>query len=374
MHPRERLFRILRGEKINQVPYWLLFPYHSTNYYVDVRNHASYKPVFEASKNRAIMLNRRNLRVRRWAPEVIGRIEEIESDGWSISRRTLTWNGNTIKAETRRKEDSFEIEKLISRDEDLEIFTSLPVETDRDRIWSQLDNQLPQYLREKEEFPEEHGAMMLDLGEPIGALYHSADLTQYPLWSLTHPDQIINHLEASMEHFRHIYTWCLEKNLADVFFLVGSELASPPMFNRQTFQKWIVPYARELIEMIHEDDKFAIQHYHGQIRDILPDFLTMAPDALHTIEAPPVGDCTLEQAFDIVGDQIALIGNIQYDEFRSRTPDGMRNEVRNIINRCQGKRIILSPTAGPFDPNPPEILIENYLAFMDACEEYGRLD
>ena len=48
------------------------------------------------------------------------------------------------------------------------------------------------------------------------------------------------------------------------------------MVSRETFQEWIVPYAKELIERIHSRGRYVIQHYHGQIRLILEDFLTMA--------------------------------------------------------------------------------------------------
>ncbi len=156
------------------------------------------------------------------------------------------------------------------------------------------------------------------------------------------------------------------KNLADIYFMVGSELASPPLVSRKTFQEWIVPYAQELIALVHSYEKFVIQHYHGQIKEILPDFLTMNPDALHTIEAPPIGNCTLEEAFDIVGDNIALIGNIQYDEFRSMTPEEMTAAVRDLKEKFKGKRFILSPTAGPFDQEPVQNILDNYMAFINA--------
>ena len=113
--------------------------------------------------------------------------------------------------------------------------------------------------------------------------------------------------------------------------MVGSELASPPMVSRDTFRKWIVPYARELIAMIHAHGKYAIQHYHGQIKLILEDFVEMAPDGLHTIEAPPTGNCTWSEAYAVIKDKIALIGNVQYDLFRSCTPAEMREHVRQVI-------------------------------------------
>jgi uroporphyrinogen-III decarboxylase len=169
---------------------------------------------------------------------------------------------------------------------------------------------------------------------------------------------------------RIVYQYCLERDLADVYFLVGSELASPPLVSRKTFQRWIIPYACELIEMIHSRGNKVIQHYHGQIKQILPDFITMGPDALHTIEAPPVGNCTFTEAFKIVGDHMALIGNIQYDEFARMAPEEMAVAVRQVLDECRGERLILSPSAGPYETDISPRVVENYLTFMKTAWEY----
>jgi uroporphyrinogen-III decarboxylase len=224
--------------------------------------------------------------------------------------------------------------------------------------------------------------MMLDLGEPIGFLYHHSDLEAYALWSLTCPEKVVAFLDRAMRHYRLVYERTLALDLADVYFLVGSELASPPLVSRATFQSWIVPYAAELIARIHAygarsgsgargNHKYAIQHYHGQIRHILPDFLTMAPDALHTIESPATGNCTISQAYDVLGNRITLIGNIQYDLFRSLTPAEMRDEVRRVLDEAAGRRFILSPSAGPYEETISPRMIENYLAFLDAGWDFG---
>ena len=141
---------------------------------------------------------------------------------------------------------------------------------------------------------------------------------------------------------------------------IGSELAGPPMVSRDTFQKWIVPYGKQIVDLVRSYGKKTIMHYHGQIKEVLPDFMTMNPDGLHTIEAPPVGNCTMSQAFEITQNTMALIGNIQYDCFRSYTPNEMKTAVRELFESCGDKRLILSPTAGPFDENPPRRLFENY--------------
>ena len=240
------------------------------------------------------------------------------------------------------------------------------------RITAALAQKIAAWRREAAEFPQHLGAMMSDLGEPIGVLYHQANLEEYALWSLTMPDTVIAILDRLMERYRIMYRHLLEEEVGEVFFMVGSELAAPPMVSRTTFQQWVVPYARELTTMVHAYGKYVIQHYHGQIKEILPVFLTVAPDAFHTIEAPPVGNCTLSEAFAIVGNRMGLIGNIQYDDFHRLSLAEMAETVRSVLDECSGKRFMLSPTAGPYEETVSPRLLENYLCFDRTAFAYGQ--
>jgi len=363
--PRERLFRALNGEPTERAPLWLLFPYHPTAYYVDVRSHPDYRRVFEFGAERGVIaLNRRNPRAPLFAPDVARATETVAGPGGPVRRVTLRCGDRTL----------WEVapgagrpgKRLLSTDEDLETFLDLPLELDARRIEAALSEQLPTLARERSEFPLEMGAMMLDLGSPVSALYHSSDLESFALWSLTHADRIEAWLARAQQRLEIVYRYFLERDMADVYFLVGSELAAPPLVGLETFRRWAVPWESRLIRLVRSYGKKVILHFHGQIRDLLPDFAAMAPDGLHTIEAPPVGNCTLSQAWTATGERITLIGNIQYDEFRSASPDDMRRKVREVLAEAAGRRFILSPTAGPFDPNPPARLIENYLAFIEA--------
>ena len=375
MTNRERLLAVLRNEPVDRVPIWLLFPYHRCGYYGDARTEPSYRPVFEASKQYAVHLDRRSFGVSLFTPDVQEGREQVVENGWEVDRRQLHWQDLSLVAETRRRGNDVEILKLVNDETDLEAYCSLPILTDQDAIHAQLERQLPKYRQEVAEFPLDFGSMMLDLGEPIGALYGQSNLTEFPIWSLTQAAVIEGFLARVQEQKRIVYAWCLERQLADVYFLVGSELASPPMVGVGTFRKWIVPHARELIRMVHDAGCYAIQHYHGQISAILPYFLDMNPDALHVIESPPIGDCTIAEAYDVVGDQIALIGNIQYDEFRSLTPAGMKRAVRHLFDEVDGRRFILSPSAGPYEATLSDTMAANYLAFMEAgweCSSAGH--
>ena len=46
-----------------------------------------------------------------------------------------------------------------------------------------------------------------------------------------------------------------------------------------------------------------------------------------------------------------------------------RRRTRTVCE-CAGKRFILSPSTGPFDPDPSDRVIENYRVFMRTAREY----
>ncbi|HBC85905.1 MAG TPA: hypothetical protein DCZ94_03015 [Lentisphaeria bacterium] len=370
MNAHQRLFAALEGKPTDKIPIWLLFPYHKIGCYTDVRSNPYYKDIVSLAEKYAITLDRRHLGAALFSPEVKRENRNYTEGNVRISTTTLEYKGRKLVSETRQSADKTTITKLIRSEEDLSFYCSLPLMTDRNQIEASMKDTISNYLKEKSEFPEELGSMMLGMDEPISNLYHSSDLEEYAIWSLTCPDLIKDFLDRVMEHHRIVYSICLEKKLADVYFLVGSELASPPLLSRSTFQSWIVPYGKELISMIRKQGAKTIQHYHGQIKEIIPDFLEMAPDGLHTIEAPPIGNCTFTEAFDVTKDKITLIGNIQYDCFRSYSEAEMRQAVLDVLEECKGKRLILSPSAGPYENEISPQMQKNYEVFIKTAWEY----
>lgn len=374
MNARERLFAVLNGEceKLDHVPVWMLFPYHPTGFYVDVRRNRNFSEVQKMVEKYAITLNRRNVTHSVFTNEVVTEYRTFDENGEKVNQRLVKFKGRTLVSEQRDGASGTRVKKLLDSAEDIEFFCSFPVNTDKAVLYSELDSWRLNYLKEKAEFPGHLGSMMLDIGEPVQILYPEANLEELSIASVMEDTNriIVEFFGRLQEHFKLVYQYCVDHRLADVYFMVGSELAAPPMFSIETFRSWIMPFSSELISIAHSGGSKVIQHFHGQVKHLLPYFVEMGADALHTIEAPPIGNCTMREAFDVVGDKLVLIGNIQYDDFRSFSDEKMRKAVTELLDETRGKRFILSPSAGPFDDNPPAQFIKNYMTFIETAWNY----
>jgi uroporphyrinogen decarboxylase len=145
------------------------------------------------------------------------------------------------------------------------------------------------------------------------------------------------------------------------------------MCSPQTFDVLITPFEAPLFELIHAYGGKVIVHHHGRIDALLERIAGLGADAIHPIEEPPVGDCALADAKRRVGEQVCLVGSVQYDDFRRLAPDQMEALVkRQIGDGAPGGGMILAPTAGPYAAHLTERQQENTVRFIAAGLRWGR--
>ena len=66
----------------------------------------------------------------------------------------------------------------------------------------------------------------------------------------------------------------------------------------------------------------------------------------------------------------ALFAHVAGD-LRALEPHQLRSLVSRTLDEARGRRLILSPTAGPYEEEPDPRVFANYLAFLEAAWEYG---
>ncbi|HEY3377856.1 MAG TPA: hypothetical protein VGL77_10225, partial [Armatimonadota bacterium] len=172
MTPRERLFAFLTGAPCDRVPVWLLFPYHPLSCYADVRALPQYRDIVAAAEaQQTVWLNRRGLGAPLYTPEVTTTQEEVIEGADTVTRTTLRYRELALTSEQRRGPGGVRRKPLLASEEDLETYAQFPFECDEQVLCAALDPQIAAWRQEEAAFPRHLGAMMNDLGEPIGVIY-----------------------------------------------------------------------------------------------------------------------------------------------------------------------------------------------------------
>ena len=364
---KERLTRLFNCQEIDRVPIWLLFPYHRLGCYTDVYNNPVYKPLLPYIEEYCDTFDRRSYTYgdfcRNGNPEIIKRslkeeINSVMTDVFEVSYKDLKFR-RFVETTDQGKRNRY----LLSEPEQLEQILNIPY------VPPSID--FSKYRQEKDELGDK-GLMMMDLGDPLVALYFLMSAEDFSIWTITDYDRILAFTDEMYHRFYDVYKRYLDDNVGDVFFICGAEFAGPPMAAPSKFNELSARYVKGIVDLIRNYGKHSIIHYHGNLYHVLDGMKDVNPDGLHTIEAPPIGDCTITQARAKLNDMI-LIGNIQYDDLR-RLPSGEIEEmVRLAVQEGKTGRFILSPTAGPYEDEIPELMINNYITMIEAGIKYGGL-
>ncbi len=233
-----------------------------------------------------------------------------------------------------------------------------------------IRNDLSLLRRERAETGDK-GLFMLDLGDPLCVIYNLMGPEDFALATATDYNVITSFLDEMYPRVLDLYRYYLENDACDAFFIVGAEFAGPPLVSPQKFNEMSVRYVKGICDLIREYGKISIVHYHGNLKTIRSGMREIGPDGLHTVEQPPIGNCTLTEAKEGIPG-VALIGPVQYDDLIRLSPEEIRAQVRAAYAEMGDAPFILSPTAGPYEEYIDERAVRNYLAFIDAGLEFGK--
>jgi len=137
-------------------------------------------------------------------------------------------------------------------------------------------------------------------------------------------------------------------------------LISPELFDR-----FILPYFRELIDQAHRYGYRVVYHCCGAIDRIISRFIDAGVDVLHPIQAM-AKNMDAESLVKKYGDRIVFMGGVDTQRLLPfGTPGDVKTEVRRLKN-IFGPNYIVSPSHESILPNVPP---ENIIAMAEAAFE-----
>lgn len=120
------------------------------------------------------------------------------------------------------------------------------------------------------------------------------------------------------------------KGLLDGFALCSDYCFNVnPFFTPDMFETYITPYLADSIKQYRDMGFYTIKHTDGNIMPILNQMVDCKPDALHSID--PQGGVDLAEVKRLVGDKVALCGNVNCGLLQTGTEEEVIADVRRSL-------------------------------------------
>lgn len=134
-----------------------------------------------------------------------------------------------------------------------------------------------------------------------------------------------------------------------------------PMMSSEHIRKYVVPWHKEIVKIIHASGKPAILHSCGNLESVMDDIISIGYDAKHSFEDNIV---PVEDFYDSYKDRIAVMGGIDLDFVCRATPDEIYNRSRKMLEKG-----IKGYALGSGNSIPDYVPVENFMAMIAAVYE-----
>ncbi|OPZ28702.1 MAG: methylcobalamin:coenzyme M methyltransferase [Lentisphaerae bacterium ADurb.BinA184] len=223
------------------------------------------------------------------------------------------------------------------------------------------------------------GLPMVGLMHPLGTLIRSADFETVYTWFLDEAPLVHRFLAATNEQVAATVETVLRGGMTSAFVTWAHEMMIPPWAGRRLFEEFVFPYDKRVNDVIHRFGGRRRAHCHGRCGAWLERFADMGIDSLEPLEHAPRGDVELADAKRRVGGRVLLSGNVADETFCRRTPQEVREEVRQAVQaaaRGGGFTLKTSGSDGGTsmirDDGDLARAIANCEAYLLAGLEFGR--
>lgn len=241
---RERLARLFAGKELDRVPIWLLSPYHRLACYADIYNNPQYAEIVKKIVTSCDIFDRRTYEkgvCYNANPEIKSEYKELKDGNGIIQLSSITYKDFRLEKFISRGNGRTEVKYFIDDFDDLERLLEIP--------YVPPVPDISQYEKEKQELGDK-GLMMIDIGDSLCPLYHLMSAEDFAVSSLTEYDRMLQCLDVIHERVLGLYRYFLERDIGDVFFIVGAEFAGPPLVSPDKFNALSARYVKSIVDLI----------------------------------------------------------------------------------------------------------------------------
>ncbi|MFA5858869.1 MAG: uroporphyrinogen decarboxylase family protein [Elusimicrobiota bacterium] len=370
MSSRERLLTVIEHKVPDRVPVstYELVGYNSKAW---ENNDTSYKRLMDVIREKTDCVvmwdpnSTQRLACSAYKPNI--KTERTREDNAWITKSVLETPAGILTQITKRIDNvhtNWVTEHWCKTPEDVDKMLALPYEpvtynfTDFQRVKTELGD---------------HGIVMPSLADPMVIAAQLMEFGEFTLWAMmetAHFEKCVKILhERVMQNLKNM----LSVGVADLYRICGPEYATPPYLPPAMFDRFVVPYVREMTELVHSKGGKVRVHSHGKIGKVLDMIVATGADAIDPCEAPPDGDIELADLKKRAGDKLCIFGNIQLKFLEQCNT----TEIVEIVKKCMdsakaGGGYVIMPTAAPINSPLAKKAEENYITFINTALELGK--
>ncbi len=379
MTRRERLLRSMRGEPVDRPP----VSFYEINGYSEdptdsdshnVFSDPSWQPLLDLAREKTDRMVFGRVGYRTTPPDPLAELTTVteweDDNGSRHSRSTIQAGSRTLTTHSRRDPDintSWCLEHLLKDLDDFKAWLDLPIgapPTDVD----------PGPTREMEREIGETGLVILDTCDPLCMVAPLFSMEDYTIIALTEPELFKQALDKCADWLLPRVEAIAEAMPGYLWRIYGPEYASPPYLPPRLFAEYVVPYVREMTDIIHRGGGYVRVHSHGRLKSILDHIASTGCDGLDPIEPPNQGDVSLAYVRQNYGRQLVLFGNLEISDIETMPTPQFAERVQRALDEGtagDGRGFVLMPSAAPYGRIVSDLTMRNYEKIVELVEARG---
>ena len=201
-------------------------------------------------------------------------------------------------------------------------------------------------------------------GTPLGMMYrvYSGVATLAYLWADAR--DALHDLFAVME--RNYLKRLVIGADSDIDVVISCDDTSTTAISPEMFEACNMDLTDARADASHAAGKLYFHHSCGLIRDLLPLYCRTKMDGVHAFTIPPIGDVTVAEGREALGDRITIMAGVQQLAGPMDDLAAVRSSIRRMIREAEPRDHFVLLTAAY-----PNRTMEQTKFVIDCCREFG---
>ena len=218
----------------------------------------------------------------------------------------------------------------------------------------------------------DRGIVMASTGDALIYAAELMEMGEFTVWAMTETEHFARTVAEFHERNQQGVESMLKAAPVDLYRICGPEYATPPYLPPSFFERFVQPYVKEQIDLVHRFEPKGQSALPRQNRAHPRHDQSNRARRARSVRGASGRGVELAEVKARVGRRMCLFGNIQLKVLEAGTGEQVRAEVRKCMDSAKARGgYVIMPTAAPINIPLSSKTLDNYMAYIEACEALG---